>query len=266
MMNLTLVYTAAGAWNEAKELGRSVLRWCEKYQPPGAFRRLISMRNLAQAFMLCGKRDEAQDLLTKAMMSSKNTRGQEDVITLDIKQQLAWVNMEKGLPEIGEEMARRALEVQIRKLGRESAITIEGMAIHARGLALLGKWDAANALYTDFMNLAADTGYGRRVESIVHRLYWGDAYLRQGLLYRAEDLIIRSLEASRELCGKTHPTTAKGMEYLARLKWLQHRGSEAIIEMEHCLEMRSLILRPGHPDTQATSLMLQDMKFRHVSL
>ena len=266
MMNLTIAHTKAGSWSEAEDLGHAVLNWCRSAQAPGHLRTLTAITNLAQVYMLGGRRNEAHAHLTTAMVASKSQNSSEDPLTLYMTQQLAWVEIERGECVAGEKMARQTLEAHIRAFGPESPVAMDGMAIHARGLALLEKWDEAHALYAQYMELAAQTGRSNRVETIVHRLYWGEAYLQQGHLQEAEALIVQSLESSREICGKTHPTTAKGMEYLATLRWLQGRCSEAIVEMELSLEIRRLVLRPGHPDTQRTSWKLQDMKARHVCL
>lgn len=142
--------------------------------------------------------------------------------------------------------------LEIARKGDDRAQLATAMNAHATTLHATGRYDQAEPLFREALQITRDT-LGARHPTTANRLNNLAALLNAtGRYDEAEPLYREALEITRDALGPNHPTTATNLNNLAELLRATGRYDEAEPLYRETLQITRDALGPNHPTTAAS--------------
>ncbi|KAJ5843194.1 uncharacterized protein N7525_000935 [Penicillium rubens] len=204
---------------------------------------------LGEAYVLEGRWEEAEQLFTQVIETSKTKLGADHPSTLTSMAHLASTLREQGRWEEAEQLELQVVETSKTKLGADHPNTLTSIANLASTLREQGRWEEAEQLFTHVIEtsktkLGADHPYTLTMIANLASTLWD-----QGRLEEAEKLELQVMETRKTKLGADHPSTLTMIANLASTLWDQGRLEEAEKLELQVMETRKTKLGADHPDT-----------------
>ncbi|KAK7943800.1 TPR-like protein [Apiospora aurea] len=233
---LASIYRDRGRWQDAKDLGLSVVQASRKTFGEEHFATMGSMENLASTYRANGQWDEASRVGEQVLKVSLRVCGDKSPIVLVSMENLVKTyNSQMRLVD-AKKMALEAKAACLSILGIEHTVTLSVMSNLAATYQLQGRWAEAEEMGTIVMEgQMAHVGEESPFTQLnMTRL--ASTYRLQGKWDRAERIEARVLESSRRKYGPEHPDTLVSMNNQAatyrNLKRLEEAEDLSLQAME----------------------------------
>ena len=256
LQDLVITMRELGLYYQAERPQQQALALRREHLGEDAVKTLSSVHQAGRLWILQGRYEEAETLLTSAYQRAGQVLGDDHPVTLSLASEMWHVFWKQHDYQTAVSYARHALEGRQRILGREHPDTLQSMNDMGIALYELEQWDQARALYQQTLDLR------RQVLGEQHSLTMqslnnlGFLLLNEGQFDEAEPLYRTALETRRQVNGDRHPETLLAASNLGHL--LLQRGDlkAARTYLAETYHGRKQILGPAHPDTAlSTSLM-----------
>ena len=210
---------------------------------------LIARSNLASAYLLAGRVDDALLLQEQNLADAERLLGPEHRSTLTARGNLASTYQEAGRLSDAMPLLKRSAADAERLLGADDQWTLTAVNNLANGYRLAGRYDEAIRLHrqnlTDRIRvLGADHPY-----TLTGRNNLANALLDAGRSGEAILLYKQNLADRLRILGPDHPDTPQSRNNLANAYGRVGRLGEAIRLHQQALAERQRILGPRHPET-----------------
>jgi non-specific serine/threonine protein kinase/serine/threonine-protein kinase len=203
---------------------------------------IMTLNNLALAYLANGQYDEAEPLLVETLRLTRRVKGEEHRDTMATMGSLAQVYFHKDQLARAEPLLVETLEMCRRLLGDEDRLTLGTMVSLALLYKTQGRLDKAEPLYVKSLDTLTRTKGEENTQTLAVMNNLAMLYQFAGDLAKAEALLEKLVKLSRHVRGETHADTLVGMFNLARV--YSSRGSldraEALYRQVHELCRREL--------------------------
>ncbi len=204
---------------------------------------------LGKTYSALGESEKAEEQLRRALDIRRENRGEEDLATIQVRNELFLVLEIEGRYDEAERLAQKNVEVARRALGEEHPETL--VALLGLGWAYLkqGRLDEAEDVCLQALE-AQERILGKEDrETLDTMLGLAAVYSRQGRYDEAETLQNETIRIQRRVLGDEHPQTLANMGNLAVTYSRQGRYDEAEKLRSEVLEIQRRILGEEHPNT-----------------
>ncbi|RYP46560.1 hypothetical protein DL768_007242 [Monosporascus sp. mg162] len=134
-------------------------------------------------------------------------------------------------------------------LGEKDTDTIMSMACLAMTYHAQGRYNEAEKVYTEVLQLRRKVLEKEHPDTIESMAHLAATYHQQGRYGEAEEIRVETLQLRREVLGKKHPDTIWSMAELAATYHTQGRYGKAEEIKVETLQLRREVLGKKHPDT-----------------
>lgn len=210
---------------------------------------LARTNDLAWAYTLAGRTEDAVALLESLLDRSSRALGPLDPLTLSIRNNLASTLDDAGEIEACEAHYLACLDDMLETLGEGSPERIAAMGNYARLLSRAGRLEEAARIGTEAHDLAKRHLGDESVKTLSITSKLGTIHVKRGDLTSALPMYEETLRLRRAILGDEHPDTLTSMNNLAILYKRQRRFDEATPLLEATYEIRKRKLGERHPVT-----------------
>ena len=176
-----------------------------------------SLDNLAAAYKVMGRYDEAEPLLKEALEVRKKALGENDPDYVVSLNSLAGFYMSTGRYGEAEPMYRRALEIIGKEAGEENVFFATSLNNLASLYKAMGDYVQVEPLYKRAGEIVCRVSGEQSAEYAVVLSNLAQFYGLLGRYPEAEPIYRRSLEITRKVLGEEHPQYARTLNNLASL-------------------------------------------------
>jgi serine/threonine protein kinase len=213
---------------------------------------LSSMHNLATAYSVYGKLDEALPLYEEVFKLRKARLGPEHPDTLSSMFRLAWTTYHAtGKRNQALAMLEETLQLRRARLGPEHPDTLTSMHILAWVYMKQGRLDQALPLSEESFKLHKAKLGPEHPDTLNSMDTLASVYQADGNLARALPLYEETVKLMKGKLGPEHPVTLSGMAGLAGAYLEAGRLDEALSLYEETLKLYKAKQEPDHPTTLA---------------
>ena len=214
------------------------------------------MHELGIVYTNLGLADEAEPLLSKALLVRRNLLGDDDPETLRTSNAVAVLHELNGRYEEAERLFVATLESRRQVLGEKHADTLISMSNLAGLYRLQGRYDQAESLSTRTLEIRRRVFGDDHADTLDSMSEMADLYLAEARYGEAERLYLETIETRERRLGQDHPDTLEsktGLAHVYEAQGLYHRAEPLHVET---LETKRRVLGPKHPDTLASMISL----------
>ncbi|MCP3979652.1 MAG: serine/threonine protein kinase [bacterium] len=220
------------------------------------------MATLGWVYRGLGHYEQAESLLTRATDQQREISGDDAPETLNTKNDLAVLYVDRGRLDEAERLHVEILEARRRVLGPEHPLTMRSMTNLAVVYGRQSRFDEEEALLQETIDLQRRVvgPYNAATLRTVNNL--AVLYTNLGRYEDAEPLHRHALDGRRESLGSDHPETLNSMHNLAVLYDRQERYADAEPLYLETLELQRRVLGLNHPETLISSYNLGELYVR----
>lgn len=245
---LGLYQKAAAVHERARDLRRNELG--EEHEDT-----LKSTNNLAHAFQLAGRLDEALPLFEETLERRKTTLGPDHRETLLSMNNLAAAYQAAGRVDEALSLKKQTFELRKGKLGPQHPDTLVSMNNLAFAYQSAGRLEEAVLLYAETLERRKTTLGPQHPLTLLSMNNLAVAYAFAGRLEEALPLFEQTLELRKTKLGAEHPDTLLLMYSLGRTYQAAKQPAKAETMLRECLTIRQRV-RPQEWWTFETQLRL----------
>jgi tetratricopeptide (TPR) repeat protein len=237
---------------QAVEIGEKLLADNDRVRGPDHQETLIAQENLASAYRMSGRVNEAVPLLERVVSEQQRVLGGSDPRMLTSQHNLAHAYREAG--RIGEAISllERVLAECERLFGESHPDTLIPRGNLALAYQHAGRVGEAVALL-ERMVAECERVFGEsHPNTLATWSALADAYRIMGRAGEAVVLLERVIPEQQRMLGQSHPDTLISRHALADAYRDAGRASDAVALSEQVLAERERVLGESHPDTLAS--------------
>ncbi len=162
----------------------------------------------------------------------------------------AWYALEQGIYSTARNMAREALAVREKMLGKQNQLTLSTSSILGKILCAAGDYGEAESRFLCIMETTKTLLGAKHSDTLTAMSNLASTYMLQGRWKEAESLQMQVVELRTTVLGATHPDVPTAMCNLAFTWKTSGRVEDAINLLEECVQVRIRVLGPEHPNTK----------------
>ena len=238
-----------GDWKHAEQLRNQVLDMRKKLLGAEHPHTIISMSDLANAYLSQGKLIEAEQLNVQVLDVRKKLLGAEHRYTLASMSNLALTYSRQRKWNEAEQLNIEALDMEKKLLGAEHLDTLICMSNLASTYSSQGKWNEAEQLNVQVLGMFKKLLGAEHPHTLTSMSDLALIYSCQSKWNEAEQLNIQVLDMRKKLLGEEHPDTLLSMSNLALTYAYQGKWNEAEQLNIQVLDMFKKLLGAEHPHT-----------------
>jgi tetratricopeptide (TPR) repeat protein len=246
---LGYTYTYLRESEAAMAQHQRVLELRSKYLGPDHPDTLISMNNLAVAYVTAGQPRKAVPLLEQTLAKKKELLGPDHLETLNGMNNLALAYKKAGELDKAVPLFEQALAKQKEKLGPDDRYTLITMNNLAAAYKDVGQLDKALPLLEETLAKKEEQLGLEHPSTLEGMSSLAAAYKDVGQLDKAVPLFERTLAMRQKKLGPHHPHTLVSMNNLATAYWQVGQLDQAVRLLEEALAKQKEKLGLDHPDT-----------------
>jgi tetratricopeptide (TPR) repeat protein len=219
-------------------------------------RSIGALRSLAKLRHHQGRNDEAKDLYADALDACRQTHGPDDLVTLDVMNQLAQVQMNRS-----DLVDAAAILTEARARAEGSLGPDHDTARVSRGLegllhAWRGEWNEAEPLFREKYEYHRNVLGAKHLETLRAASGLGMVWLELARFAEAEQILDDAIKGLETLAGDKHLSTVQARTYRSRL--LHRKGDQVRAEkaLRHSVEETRTVLGPDHRVTLSAQFSL----------
>jgi hypothetical protein len=216
---------------------------------PDHSRTLLSMNNLATAYMAAGKLDLALPLFEQTLQLKKARLGPNHPDTLLSMNNLAAAYQAAGKLDLALPLYEETLRLRKTRLGAYHADTLTSMNNLAAACRAAGKLDLAVPLFEQTLKLHKIWLGPEHPDTLLSMNNLALAYMDAGKLDLALPLFEQTLQLQKTRLGPEHPDTLLSMNNLAAAYQAARKMDLALPLLEQTLRLQKARLGLEHPDT-----------------
>ena len=221
------VYFAAGRWDVAEELLKSLLDARQILLGDEHENTILIMAHLACTYREQGRWKEVEELELQAMEVRRRVLGEEHPDTLMSKVNLANTYFQQGRQKETEELELQVMAVRRRVLGEKHPDTLVSMNNLAVTICQQGRWQEAEELQLQVIEVRQRVLGDEHPDTLRSMGNLAITFHRPERWKAAEELELRVIDMMRRVLGQEHPDTLKSMGNLAITLCWQGRWKEA---------------------------------------
>jgi tetratricopeptide (TPR) repeat protein len=203
-----------------------------------------------------GRYVEAESLYENVIADREQLFRPDDLDTLAVMYNLAWVYLRRGHYVDAEVLFKRVLESYKTRLRPEHRSTLNTMSDLAEVYLLQTRYDDAETLFNQTLQ-SQESQFGSEDNDTLFTMNkLADVYDSQERYDEAESLLKRVLHAREKLLGSEHRYTLAAKYTLANVYLSQQHYDAAVALFQQVLRAEERDLGPQHPDTLITMYSL----------
>ena len=234
---------------QAIAFGEPLTEYAERVQGSDHPDTLASRNNLAYAYLLVGRIDEAIALYERTLAARERVLGPEHLRTLYTRNNLAFTHLTAGRASDAVPLLEQVVAAWKRINGDEDLDSLRWRNNLAEAYLAVGRVDEAIALHEQTMAARERVLGPDHPDTLKSRRNLGNAYRAAGRVDEAIPLSEQALADFERVLGPDHPDTLKSRSNLAEAYLAVGRVNEAIALHEQTMAARERVLGPDHPDT-----------------
>ncbi|MHC4710077.1 MAG: tetratricopeptide repeat protein, partial [Planctomycetota bacterium] len=204
---------------------------------------------VGNTYYALGEYGAAVEHLRRAVRIRRERFGEDDLGTLEARNDLATAYLGHGLSGEAEALSRETLELARRGLGQEHPETLASMSGLATVQHSQGRLEEAEVLFRETLEIRRRVLGEEHPKTLKNMGNLAATYSSQGRNGEAEVLLRETLETQRRIFGEEHPSTLLVMGNLANTYARQGRYEEAEALQRETVEIQRRVLGEEHPST-----------------
>ncbi|CEO58318.1 hypothetical protein PMG11_03049 [Penicillium brasilianum] len=256
MSTLGSLYLAQNRWQDAEALYQQVVTVQRKSLDCGNFTALSGAINLAKLYRQRGRLKYAEELLEPLVGTLETALGAEHPETLASMSGLASVYRDQGRYHDAEVLYTQVINTGSKVFGTDHPEILSAMIELAISYEEQGSWSKAEMIVLKVIDTCKKTLGDNHYYTMFIMTGLAHMYKDRGRLQEAESLFSHLFNFHQSVHGATDPRTLTVMHSLAVTWSVIGRDADAQRLMAECVEKRTRVLGPDHPDTKKSTLAL----------